>query len=396
MGGTFGNSIVASPGSFLPSQGGVTGLIKTLAVEWPDILCKAVDVDPRESVAAIADHLLREMMARDREVEVGYKDARRMTLRPRPAPLNREESASLPIDSDSVIMLTGGARGITAEVACELAARYRPTLILLGRTPLPAEEEAPETSPLISEKELKALLMDQIRREEQTVTPAQIEAAYVTLMHNREIRRNMAAMKQAGASVHYRQVDVRDERAFGGLIDGIYESHGRIDGVIHGAGIIEDKLIENKAFDSFERVFGTKVLSAFILGRKLRADALRFLVFFSSVSGRFGNRGQADYAAANDVLNKIAICLDRSWPAKVVAINWGPWRKAGMVSAEVERQFADRAMQMICPESGRCALIDELDYGRKGEVEVVLGGGPWSVQDKKPATDLVLQEMLIG
>lgn len=395
MGGTFGNTIAGSLRSFLPSQGGVTGLIKTLAVEWPDILCKTVDLDPEESVAALADHLLREMMAGDREVEVGYKDARRMTLRPRPAALNREESASLPIDSDSVIMLTGGARGITAEVACELAARYRPTLILLGRTPLPTEEEAPETSPLISEKELKAVLMDQIRREEQTVTPAQIEAAYVTLTRNREIRRNMAAMKQAGASVHYHQVDVRDEKAFGGLIDGIYESHGRIDGVVHGAGIIEDKLIENKAFDSFDRVFGTKVLSAFILGRKLRADTLRFLVFFSSVSGRFGNRGQADYAAANDVVNKFALYLDRSWPSKVVAINWGPWRKAGMVSAEVERQFADRAMQLIHPESGRRALIDELRYGRKGEVEVVLGGGPWSVQDKKPATGVVLQEMLI-
>jgi len=202
-------------------------------------------------------------------------------------------------------------------------------------------------------------------------------------------------MKQAGASVHYHQVDVRDEKAFGDFIDGIYQSHGRIDGVIHGAGIIEDKLIENKAFDSFDRVFGTKVLSAFILGRKLRADALGFLVFFSSVSGRFGNRGQVDYAAANDVVNKVALYLDRCWPSKVVAINWGPWRKAGMVSAEVERQFADRGMPLIHHESGRRALIDELHYGRKGEVEVVLGGGPWSVQDKKPATGVVSQEMLI-
>src|SRR5262249_3872829 len=155
--------------------------------------------------------------------------------------------------------------GITAEVACELAARYHPTLILVGRAPFPAEEEAPETRSLTSAKELKSVLMDQIRREGQTVKPAQIEAAYVTLMRNREIRRNTAAMKQAGASVHYYQVDVRDEKAFAGLIDGIYQSQGRIDGVIHGAGIIEDKLIENKAFDSFDRVLTTKALSAFIL-----------------------------------------------------------------------------------------------------------------------------------
>jgi NAD(P)-dependent dehydrogenase (short-subunit alcohol dehydrogenase family) len=275
------------------------------------------------------------------------------------------------------VLITGGARGITAEIACELALRYGPTLLLVGRSPLPEREEAPETAGLTSPKELKAALASKMRGSGQAVTPPQIEAAHASLLRDREIRRNMAAMVAAGASVHYYQVDARDELAFGELIGEIYRSYGRLDGVIHGAGIIEDRLIEDKRPDSFDRVFDTKVKSALTLATKLRSDSLRFLVFFSSVAGRFGNRGQSDYAAANEVLNKLAIYLNGEWPGRVLAINWGPWRTTGMASAEVQRQFAERGVQLIPPSAG-CRLLDEeLRFGRKGQVEVIIGDGPW-------------------
>jgi len=170
---------------------------------------------------------------------------------------------------------------------------------------------------------------------------------------------------------------VRDENAFGNLIEEIYQSYGRIDGVIHGAGIIEDKLIEDKNPDSFDRVLETKVASAFVLSRKLRPDSVKFLAFFSSVAGRFGNRGQSDYAAANEVLNKLAVYLDHQWPGRVLAINWGPWIKTGMASAEVQSQFAKRGVQLIPPPAGRRMLDEELQFGRKGQVEVIVGDGPW-------------------
>ena len=57
-----------------------------------------------------------------------------------------------------------------------------------------------------------------------------------------------------------------------GLIDDVYRTHGRLDGVIHGAGIIEDKLVEEKTPESFDRVFDTKVRSAFLLSRLLRPE----------------------------------------------------------------------------------------------------------------------------
>jgi NAD(P)-dependent dehydrogenase (short-subunit alcohol dehydrogenase family) len=167
---------------------------------------------------------------------------------------------------------------------------------------------------------------------------------------------------------------VRDEKAFGTLIDQIYSTYGRLDGVIHGAGVIEDKLIKDKTIESFDRVFDTKAISGFILARKLRPETLKFFVFFSSVAGRFGNRGQGDYAAANEVINKLALHLDRHWPGRILAINWGPWAGSGMVTPELEKEFDRRGIGLITRDLGPRILDHELCYGQKGDVEIIVGG----------------------
>ncbi len=129
-------------------------------------------------------------------------------------------------------------------------------------------------------------------------------------------------------------VDVRDAAAFGALVDALYARHGRLDGVIHGAGVIEDKLARDKTSESFARVFDTKVNGALAIAKHVRAD-VGFIVFFSSISATFGNRGQADYAAANDSLDRLAVTLKRRLPARVLSINWGPWarRRHGVARA---------------------------------------------------------------
>ncbi len=372
MGGHFASDWV--PEEFCPLDGGIAGIIKTLALEWPTVRCRVIDIEARSETTAVADSVLQELRAADSNVEIGYRDGRRFVLRARPASLQEVNSSR--IDTSDIFLITGGARGITAEIACELAARYRPTILIAGRSALPNADEPWETATL-SGRELKQVLIQQMSRAGQRPLPAQVETVYTRLLHEREVRQNLALMREVGATVRYHQVDVRDEQAFAGLIDTIYASYGRLDGVIHGAGLIEDKLLEDKARASFDRVFDTKVTSAFVLSHKLRPESLKFLVFFSSVAGRFGNRGQGDYAAANEVLNKLAVYLDHQWPARVVAIDWGPWGKTGMVSSAVERHFIESGVQVIPPTAGRQAFDEELRCGRKGEREVIWGDGPW-------------------
>ena len=112
---------------------------------------------------------------------------------------------------------------------------------------------------------MKSALIEQLRRAGGAVTPAAVERAYARLQSEREIRASLAAFERAGSQVHYYPVDVREPAAFGTLIDGVYTSFGRLDGAIHAAGVIEDRLVQDKTPDSFDRVFDTKVDSAFLL-----------------------------------------------------------------------------------------------------------------------------------
>ena len=271
------------------------------------------------------------------------------------------------------VLITGGARGITSLVAAELARRWQPSLLLIGTTPVPDGPDDAELDGLASSAELKAALYERLRRGARSVSPTDLEKAYQALKRSREVRRNLELLRASGSRVEYAQVDVRDSARLTTVMNGWRRQFGEPVGLIHGAGLIRDKLLRDKSLDSFERVLATKLDGALNVVRLLHPEQLRFSVFFSSIAGRFGNRGQSDYAAANDALNKLAIWLDRRWPGRVVAPIWGPWSGIGMVS-DLEDHLGSTGLGMISPEAGVAALVNELLHGRKGEVEVVLAG----------------------
>ncbi len=62
---------------------------------------------------------------------------------------------------------------------------------------------------------------------------------------------------------------------------------------------------------------------------------------------------------------------------------WGPWSGVGMVS-QLEGHLGRRGLGMITPEVGPSLLLDELRYGRKGDVEVVYTGGLGTLEDPLP------------
>jgi NAD(P)-dependent dehydrogenase (short-subunit alcohol dehydrogenase family) len=219
---------------------------------------------------------------------------------------------------------------------------------------------------------LRQFLIGEYQVKSAKVKPSEVEAELKRILKDRQLRRNLKILEETGAEISYNALDVRDADAFGQLIDDVYGRWGRIDGVIHGAGIIDDKLIRDKSVESFEAVYRTKVVPALTLARKLHPGSLKFLVFFSSVAGRFGNVGQCDYSAANEVLNKLADRLSVEWPnVYTVSINWGPWA-AGMVSEELIRLYALRDIQPIPMEIGAQYCVDVLRRHAKEEPELVI------------------------
>jgi acyl transferase domain-containing protein/NAD(P)H-dependent flavin oxidoreductase YrpB (nitropropane dioxygenase family)/NAD(P)-dependent dehydrogenase (short-subunit alcohol dehydrogenase family)/acyl carrier protein len=365
MGGRMGYGEL--PADFFAGHGGVAGFAKCLSYEWPEVLVRVVDLAGSRPADELAEQLVGELGEPDGPVEVGRSDAGRVTWQCDPGPLDADGEPAVEIAPGDTALVTGGARGITAKVALELATRYQPRLVLVGSSPEPGTEPA-DTAGLTAVAEIKTALMKRL-----SGTPAAVEAAYKRLMKDREIRTNLAAIRAAGGTVEYRAVDVSDPVAFGNLIDEL-NAAGGIAAVVHGAGVIEDKLLKDKTPESFDRVFGTKVDSTLTLAAKLDPARLKAFAVFASITSRYGNRGQSDYAAANEVLSKLAADLDRRWPGRVVSIAWGPWAEVGMV-AELEKHLVARGLKLIAPARGAGFAVDELVFGRKGEPEVVIAGG---------------------
>lgn len=378
LGGYFGRQGQGISG--LPSAGSNTGFLKTLVTEWPGVRAKAIDFDNSLSPVSIAEQIVKELLSSGR-LEVGYPQGQRTIFQTVTANLAREnQPAPLTPTSEWVVLVTGGARGITAEIVNDLA-QSGLKLVITGRAAEPVAETT-DTAGIEDITVLRRVLLQRARTQGLTPTPMQIERQLQDLLRDRAIANNLQQFRQAGAQVEYIAVDVRNAEEFGPAINSIYTRYGRLDAVIHGAGIIEDKLIADKNFASLERVFDTKADSTFLLCRYLKPESLKLLVLFSSVAGRYGNRGQSDYAAANEVMNRFAWHMARSWSnTRVVAINWGPWDTTGMASEEVKRQFRERGIIPIPLSAGRQFFIDELHYGRKGETEVVAGEGPWEAYE---------------
>ena len=136
-------------------------------------------------------------------------------------------------------------------------------------------------------------------------TPRAIEEHYRRIIGNREIRSTLEQIEKAGATVMYRSLDVRDATAVATAIAEARTTLGPISGIIHGAGVLQDRLIEQKTAAQFDEVFTTKVGGFNAVLDAVRGDNLKVIVAFSSSTGRFGRKGQVAYAAANEVLNKL-------------------------------------------------------------------------------------------
>jgi NAD(P)-dependent dehydrogenase (short-subunit alcohol dehydrogenase family) len=280
-----------------------------------------------------------------------------------------------PIGPDTVFVVSGGGRGITARCVVGLARQYRCKFILLGRNAPPGPEPAwaEEAGLGANEAQLKARLIETLLAEGRKPTPAEVQKTLAGLLARREIARTLREIKEAGAAAEYLSLDITDLAALQAGLAGAVERFGPVTGLIHGAGNLADKLIENKTAGDFDKVYAAKVTGLENLLKCLPPQNLSHLLLFSSVAGFYGNSGQTDYALANEILNKTAWQLKRRYPAcRVLTLNWGPW-DGGMVTPALKEYFASRQVEVIPLEAGTRYLIDELEKGRPETVQLVIG-----------------------
>ncbi len=276
------------------------------------------------------------------------------------------------LSPSSVFVVSGGAKGITAECTIKLAQHQPCKFILLGRSEILAIE--PDFAyDCLEESALKKRIMENLLAQGEKPTPMSVQKIYNQIASSREIKKTLAAIQETGAQAEYISVDVTDTLTLQDKLAAAVKRTGPITGIIHGAGNLADKLIEKKTEQDFEKVYAAKVQGLENILSCVNPNQIQHLVLFSSVTGFYGNIGQSDYAIANEILNKSAHLIKQNYPScHVVAINWGGW-DSGMVTPELKKAFAERGIDIIPVEVGTQMLVNELHADHFTTSQVVIG-----------------------
>jgi acyl transferase domain-containing protein/NAD(P)-dependent dehydrogenase (short-subunit alcohol dehydrogenase family) len=395
-----------------PFAAGLSGLVKTVRHEWARVVTKAIDCDPRWTSAVDAAAAIVQELLHAGPVEVGLSAAGRQVVQitsddvtqaawlagePNGSPASNHqslgrygsESAGADVTRSEpvwrpgdVVLVTGGARGVTASAARELGRVYGVRLVLLGRHPHPVAE--PDW---LAQAEGEAAIKQALARSGGLSSPKSLQQAYQQVIAQREILQTLQECRSLGIDVQYSAVDVRDISAVCRVVAEIEHSWGPIRGLVHGAGVLADQRIEDKTREQYSRVFGTKVSGLQTLLGALPPDQLRGLVLFSSFTGRFGRTGQVDYAMANEVLNKLGQQVQRQQSGcRVVSFNWGPW-DGGMVQGGLKSLFAHEGIGLIPVSSGAALVAAALRRPASAPIEVVVLGPGTRWRDSESGWD---------
>ncbi len=341
---------------------GLEGLSRTLRKEWEGTQCFAWAIPP--GAAGHVAHALRH----------GYADgeifASGALFAPEPGG-SLAPPSSLPGATPSVWLVTGGARGVTAACAIELARTAGGTVLLAGRS---VETSWPaDLSPAVDLKALRGLLVERSRRTGLRITPTDIDRTARSLLAGAEIRETLNAIRDGGADAAYIPLDAGDSAAVASALGDAQRQYGSITGWVHGAGVLADKLAVDKTETELRRVFSPKVGGLMNILAAIDPRQLRHIAFFSSAAAFFGNKGQSDYAMANALLASAGRSLAQIVPkARVKVFHWGPWA-GGMVDSGLASHFEAQGIPLIPVDEGARIFVNELLGGAPDQIELVVG-----------------------
>ena len=362
-------------GATCPLGGAVTGFAKAYRRERPNALVKAVDFALGRKTAALADVLIDETLRDPGCVEVGYADGRRwgVGLLERPFPDTHEASEVL--GPDPVFLVTGAAGSTVSAITADLAAEWRGTFHLLDLTPEPNPADADLRRYTEDREGFEVELAARMREQGKRPTPVLIKRELARFERLQAALAAVRAVEQAGGSAYYHSVDLTDAGAVERVMAQVRETSGHIDVLLHAAGVEISHALPDKEPAEFDLVLGVKGDGLFNVLHAIGDLPLGAVVAFSSVAGRFGNMGQTDYSAANDLQCKILSNLRRSRPGvRALAIDWTAWGSIGMATrGSIPKIMAAAGVEMLPAEAGVAWIRRELGAGLT-DGEVVVAG----------------------
>jgi len=369
------------PGGAASALGGaVTGFTKSYKKERPSALVKAVDLPVDRRTAAVADLLIEETLRDPGCVEVGRVDGRRfgIALVEQPFPSRDQDrdplgDGGMPLTSDSVVLVTGAAGSIVSAITADLAVHSGGVFHLLDLTPAPDPGD-PDIAAFRSDRAaLKGTIASRLRDSGAKPTPVAIDRELVHLERLEAALTCVESVQAAGGTAYYYSVDLTDPEAVAAVMDSVRERSGRIDVLLHAAGLEISRNLPEKEPREFDLVFDVKTTGWFNVWQAARELEVGAVVAFSSVAGRFGNQGQTDYSSANDLLCKVVASLPATRPqTRGLALDWTAWGGIGMATrGSIPKIMEQAGVQVLPPEAGVAWIRRELTSSAfSGEVVV--------------------------
>lgn len=311
--------------------GGAAAFARTLHQEAKDLTTCVVDVPPDDPAAV--EWIVAEAAAAEGYTEAHYDAGggrREPVLRPLPP---EESGGALPLSAGDVLLVTGGARGITAECALALASTTGARLALFGlSSPTPGGE----------------------------------------------IASNLERMRAAGVEASYWSVDVADSGAVRAAVSEAEAELGPITAIIHGAARNVPRLIANLDEETFLTTLNPKLKGASNLLAAVNPDSLRLFIAFGSIIARTGLPGEADYGLANEWLTRLTERWQATHPhCRCLAVEWSIWSGVGMGARMGGVDALTRqGITPISPDEGVAALLRLLGQPAGPTSTVVMGRFP--------------------
>ncbi|WP_446476152.1 amino acid adenylation domain-containing protein [Bacillus velezensis] len=281
---------------------GLTGLLKTAELEYGKLDCQLIEMESIGEMPAVAQKLKNDSH-RPHDKHIRYKGEKRYVKaweEMHPA------GGGIVWKDEGVYLITGGAGSLGLMFAKEIAGRVKhPKIILTGRSNLTEAKQ-----------------------------------------------RELAMLQHSGANVVYKKLNAADRRENEALIKEITAEFGKLNGIIHAAGVIQDRFLLQKTKEEFREVLDPKVIGTAYLDEASKDCNLDFFVLFSSVSGVLGNVGQADYAAGNAFMDAYAayrqsLTENGLRHGKTVAFNWTLWKDGGMQAGDETERMMKKAFGMV-------------------------------------------------
>ena len=366
-------------GATAPLGGAVTGFTKAFKRERSQVVVKSVDFNTQHLASKtaqnkVAEYLIAETLRDPGVVEVGYQAGERFAISLIEQSLVTG-SPEIKLDTSSVFLVSGAAGSITSAITGDLAAASGGTFYLLDLVP-PPDPSNLEISLFRTDREaLKEKFIQDAKAAGKRPTPVAIERQIQAIEREEAALRAIEAVEASGGKAYYYSLDLLDGTAVAEVIEEIRQCHGRIDVLVHAAGVEISHSLPEKDPRQFDLVFDVKAEGFFNLLHAAKGMPIGATVAFSSVAGRFGNAGQTDYSAANDLLCKITSSMRRWRPeTRGIAIDWTAWGGIGMATrGSIPKIMEMAGIEMLPPASGVPTVRRELT-GSSFRGELVVAG----------------------